>query len=131
LLAIGAATVVGAAVINKSQESADAKQRQDAKDAITALKGKEESAYKRATNQSINLMQDIISDANGVSFHRFQMGAWTLVLGFIFGLEVWKKLGMPDFDNTLLGLQGLSAATYLGLKVTEPTVPDAAKKPGT
>ena len=37
---------------------------------------------------------------------------------------------MPDFDNTLLALQGLSAGTYLGLKITEPkvtTVPDKPK----
>ena len=38
---------------------------------------------------------------------------------------------MPDFDNTLLALQGLSAGTYLGLKITEPkvtSVPDRSRK---
>ena len=36
---------------------------------------------------------------------------------------------MPDFDATLLALQGLSAGTFLGLKITEPTVTDVPEKP--
>jgi len=35
---------------------------------------------------------------------------------------------MPDFDATLLGLQGISAATFVGLKMAEPAVPKAAKQ---
>ena len=51
------------------------------------------------------------------------MLAWTAVLSFIFLKEVYNNLAMPNFDNILLGLQSLSAATYLGLKISEPTVP--------
>lgn len=80
-------------------------------------------AYKRLTGQSVNFIQDLVSDVNGVSFHRFQMLAWTAVLSFIFLKEVYNNLAMPNFDNILLGLQSLSAATYLGLKISEPTVP--------
>ena len=80
-------------------------------------------AYKRLTGQSVNFIQDLVSDVNGVSFHRFQMLAWTAVLSFIFLKEVYNNLAMPNFDNILLGLQSLSAATYLGLKIPEPTVP--------
>jgi hypothetical protein len=61
---------------------------------------------------------DILSDEHGVNFHRFQMAAWTAVLGVIFVHEVYAGLAMPEFDATLLGLLGISAGTYLGLKTT-------------
>jgi hypothetical protein len=38
-------------------------------------------------------------------------------------------MAMPDFDNTVLGLMGLSAGTYLGLKITEPKTPDVPPAP--
>ena len=68
-----------------------------------------------------SLLTDILSDANGISFHRFQMAAWTLVLGIIFISSVYYNLAMPVFDTTLMGLLGLSAGTYLGLKIPEGT----------
>jgi hypothetical protein len=60
---------------------------------------------------------DILSDDTGVNFHRFQMVAWTLVLGVIFVHDVYVDLAMPIFDAPLLGLLGISSGTYLGLKV--------------
>jgi hypothetical protein len=30
---------------------------------------------------------------------------------------------MPEFSGTLLGLMGISAGTYFGLKIPEDTVP--------
>jgi len=63
---------------------------------------------------------DIISDADGVSFHRFQNAVWTLVLGIIFIVTVYRVLAMPQFNEMLLGLMGISAGTYLGLKLNEP-----------
>lgn len=62
---------------------------------------------------------DILSDANGISFHRFQMAVWTLVLAIIFVVSVWKDLLMPDFNPTLLGLMGISSGTYIGFKFPE------------
>jgi hypothetical protein len=62
---------------------------------------------------------DVVSDANGVSFPRFQIAAWTLVLGIIFVAQVYRVLAMPTFDSTLLALLGISAGTYLGLKMPE------------
>src|SRR5262249_46285380 len=146
LMGIGAATVVGSAAIQNNQsEAADAVKQADAarklagqmndlKASLLAKKGTPDEtviatalndtewAFKRATNQSLGLWNDIISDANGVNFHRFQMAAWTVVLAFIFAVAVTRVLSMPDFDGTLLALQGLSAGTYLGLKVSEPKV---------
>jgi hypothetical protein len=65
----------------------------------------------------------VLSDADGIDFHRFQMLAWTFVLGVVFIIEVWQGLAMPDFSATLLGLMGLSAGTYVGLKIPEATKP--------
>jgi hypothetical protein len=64
-------------------------------------------------------LKDVLSDANGVSFHRFQMAVWTFVLGIIFMLTVYRELAMPVFSETLLGLLGISAGTYLGMKIPE------------
>ena len=74
-------------------------------------------------NQSEGFFRDIVSDANGVIFHRFQMVAWTLALAVVFVHEVYQNLAMPEFNATLLGLIGISAGTYLGLKTTEAVVP--------
>ena len=97
-------------------------------DAASAAPARIESIRKQLAalqQPSQNLLMDIITDANGVVFHRFQSAAWTLVLGIIFILEVYKHLSMPVFDNTLLGLMGVSLATYLGLKIPEPDVPSS------
>jgi hypothetical protein len=67
----------------------------------------------------INFATDILSDAHGVSFHRFQMLIWTVVLGFIFIHSVFTRLAMPQFSTTLLTLMGISAGAYLGGKGTE------------
>jgi hypothetical protein len=66
-----------------------------------------------------NFPTDILSDTYGVSFHRFQMLVWTVVLGFIFIHSVFTRLAMPQFSTTLLTLMGISAGAYLGGKGTE------------
>jgi len=77
----------------------------------------DELRIKLAPASSTNIVQDILSDDYGVSFHRFQIFAWTIVLTFIFVKTVWDGLAMPDFDATLLGLMGLSGGTYIGFKM--------------
>jgi hypothetical protein len=67
-------------------------------------------------------LTDILSDQNGVSFHRLQILVWTLVLGVVFVVKVAVNLTMPDFDNTLLALMGISGGTYLGFKFPEQQV---------
>jgi hypothetical protein len=64
-------------------------------------------------------LRDILSDSSGYSFHRFQIFAWTIVLGIIFMSSVYNSLSMPEFSPTLLGLMGLSAGTYIGFKFPE------------
>ena len=82
-----------------------------------------QSLLKKTRGQSEQFIVDILSDANGVAFHRFQIVAWTAVLGIIFGHEVYKVLAMPSFDPSLLALMGISSGTYLGMKIPEPMVP--------
>ncbi len=65
---------------------------------------------------SKNFISDILSDDEGVSFHRFQIFTWTIVLIVIFSWSVYNLLTMPEFDSTLLGLMGISGGTYIGFK---------------
>jgi outer membrane murein-binding lipoprotein Lpp len=66
-----------------------------------------------------NFINDILTDENGVSFHRLQMVVFTAVLGFVFIYTAWATLTMPDFSATLLTMQGITAGTYLGFKIPE------------
>ena len=72
-----------------------------------------------STGVSAGFLRDILSDANGYSFHRFQIFAWTIVLGVIFVSSVYNGLTMPEFSTTLLGLMGISSGTYIGFKFPE------------
>lgn len=72
-----------------------------------------------APSASGGFLRDILSDGSGYSFHRFQIFAWTIVLGIIFVSSVYNNLTMPEFSSTLLGLMGLSAGTYIGFKFPE------------
>ena len=66
-----------------------------------------------------NFISDILTDENGVSFHRLQMVVFTTVLGFVFVYTAYATLTMPDFSATLLTMQGITAGTYLGFKIPE------------
>lgn len=64
-------------------------------------------------------LRDILSDENGISFHRFQMATWTVVLGVYFVFEVVVTREMPELSPQLLALMGISGSTYLGFKFPE------------
>ncbi|WAL60071.1 hypothetical protein [Thermocoleostomius sinensis] len=102
LLGIGAGTGVGAALIDAIGGNKD-------NDGNVVISNKKEKV-------SRNFFQDILADKDGVSFYRFQIFIWTIALGLVFIFEVLKNLKMPEFDSTLLVLQGISAGTYLGFK---------------
>ena len=78
----------------------------------------------RADNRG-QLLMDLLSEEDAsagqgrvITFHRFQIVVWTLILGVVFVSEVLTKLAMPVFDTTLLTLMGISSGTYLGFKVS-------------
>lgn len=68
---------------------------------------------------SDGFIMDLLTDVNGVTFHRFQIMVWTIVLGLVFIYSVWTSLTMPQFSDTLLALMGISAGTFIGFKIPE------------
>jgi hypothetical protein len=68
---------------------------------------------------SESFWKDILTDANGITLHRFQIVIWTVVLGVLFVYGVYRELAMPEFSATLLALMGISSGTYLGFKIPE------------
>jgi len=80
---------------------------------------KQLNATVRVNPATGNFLKDILSDATGVTLHRFQMLVWTVVLGIVFALQVYRNLAMQDFSPELLALQGISGGTYLGFKFPE------------
>ncbi len=68
---------------------------------------------------SEGIFEDLLSDENGISFHRLQVLGWTLVFWVVFLQSLFGKLTMVDFDTTQLALMGISGTTYLGFKLQE------------
>jgi hypothetical protein len=67
-----------------------------------------------------NFFKDITTDLNGPTVHRLQVVFWTVALGGVFLVGVYRDLAMPpDFSTTLLALIGLSGAGYVGFKYPE------------
>jgi hypothetical protein len=62
---------------------------------------------------------DLLSDSSGIAIQRFQMLVMTVSLGLMFLQRVATRLTMPEFDPSLLVLLGISAGTYVGLKIPE------------
>ena len=62
---------------------------------------------------------DLTTDLNGTAVHRLQVFCWTLVLGVVFLIGVYRGLAMPEFSGTLLALMTISSAGYVGFKYPE------------
>lgn len=78
-----------------------------------------DSSRDAGTAPSRGFLTDILSDGGGLAIHRVQAAAWTLVLGVIFCVTVYRTLFMPQFSFTLIALMGISAGTYVGFKLPE------------
>ena len=72
-----------------------------------------------SASTSTGFIQDVLNDGDGISFHRFQITIWTLVLGTVFVWAVYRNMSMPEFDASLLTLMGISSGTYVGFKFPE------------
>jgi len=100
LMGISAATGLSASAIDKNQKAAAPA-----------------AAVKSASS---GIFTDLVTDRQGeMTVHRFQMMTWTIVLGIYFIYHVWTTMSMPDFDNNLLILMGISSGTYVGVKTQE------------
>lgn len=130
LMGIGTGTALGASMIEKTKTDGAQKTFQDLLTRIAQLNaaGAQEAVVAPLRQQrdvlarqlaSHDFITDILTDVDGISLHRFQLMAWTVVIGVIFCLSVYGNLALPDFDQTILGVLGISAGTYLGFKVPE------------
>ena len=87
---------------------------------IATLEAKEATARRVLKDPTTDgFLKDLVKDRRGVSFHRFQIVVWSVVLAFVFVTEVYQSLAMPEFSATLLSLMGITAGTYLGFKFPE------------
>lgn len=119
-----ATTATTATAVNQAQLQNELITKQAeaaAKDKEIALTAEKITAVEAAAKlaKSEGWVRDILSETNGVSFHRFQMLAWTLVVIVIFVAEVYRTLIMPEIDATLLALMAISSGTYIGFKLPQ------------
>src|SRR5204863_4239476 len=75
--------------------------------------------YAIASVRTQGFFKDLLNDINGPTIHRWQILAWTLVIGGIFVIGVYSGLEIPGLGNTLLILMGISGGLYLGFKIPE------------
>ncbi len=104
LLGIAAGTTVMAKVIDNSQ------------------KDNQSDSISQQDYPSKGFLMDIVSDEKGVSIHRLQNVLWMFIVGGLYIAHVAASSKLPDehvITNELLGLLGISAGAYLGLKTTE------------
>jgi len=67
------------------------------------------------------VFEDLLTEEAGTyDFQRFQVLAWTLVLGTVFVVKVFYDRVMPTFDPNVLLLMGISSGAYLGFKKFSP-----------
>ena len=96
-ISIGTTTVAGA--IDSSQDSPDRHQNM---------------------SPSQGFITDILSDANGISIHRFQNVVWTVIAIAEFISKIPAAgCSFPELDHTLLALTGISSGAYVALKANE------------
>jgi hypothetical protein len=113
--------VGAAATADDKQALRDTKAEHSGKDAELKETSKKITAAESGMTKpaSEGFGKDLLTDVDGINFHRFQMVVWTIVLGFLFCIGVYKQLAMPAFSGTLLALMGISSGTYLGFKIPE------------
>lgn len=99
LLSIGLVTTAGGSVIDVNQMQTTPCRHQDME-----CKG---------------FFNDILSDENGISMHRFQAVMFNVLFGITFVVTFWAQSQFPEFNNSELTLMGVSSGAYLALKTNE------------
>ena len=64
-------------------------------------------------------MTDILSDESGVNVHRLQAVIFNVLFGVTFIVNLFTYEKFPEFNNSELGLMGLSSGAYLAMKTNE------------
>ena len=96
---------------------ADAEQKLATATAASAAVRAKMKPYEAPAGTSF--IYDILSDENGIAFHRLQLLVWTLVYGFMFIAAAWHAITLTNFTPEQMALMGISGATYLGFKLSE------------
>jgi 4-hydroxybenzoate polyprenyltransferase len=73
----------------------------------------------RTVSKTEGFWKDILNNANGTGLHRLQLLVWTFIMLGVFIIYTWRTFSMADFDSTMLGLLGISAAAFAGTKTAE------------
>ena len=76
--------------------------------------GSKSSNTDASSSQSVGFLTDMLSDAHGFRFYRFQLLLWNLLLGFMFLFLVCERLKLPVIGHSLLALMGVSTTIHLG-----------------
>jgi len=106
LMGIFAGTAVASSVMDKKEINSNTPRHQDA--------------------PSQGFFIDILSDDSGISLHRFQNLAWTIIAMTVYlykVLEIKTGCQLPELSDTLLALTGISSATYLVMRSQENSSP--------
>ncbi len=130
LVGISAGTALGVAFISggkgPNRPMAEEATRQNDPTLNPAVREAAANRYQRLSDQQDRLetatpfgraLDDLLTEDGAISFHRFQMVAWTLVLGLIFVIHFLENYSLPEFSGTTLALMGISSGTYLGFKL--------------
>lgn len=108
LIGISAGTAAAAQSIDKSKAQS-----------LEQSGAVEQAQTKEPIHKNQSFLFQILSDENGINIQRFQSVVFTVFIGIFFVFEVITKFEMPDLDPGILGLMGISSATYAGLKTNE------------
>ncbi len=74
-------------------------------------------------------LTDILSDANGISIHRFQAVMFNVIYGCSFVALAVSQYQFTEFPSGTLALLGISSGTYALLKVSENTTTTPTSPP--
>lgn len=71
-----------------------------------------------------NFFTQILSDSTGITVYRYQALIFNLIFSIVFLSVFFENMAenimeFPVFEKETLGLMGISATTYLGMKATE------------
>lgn len=128
LLGIGVGTTAVAKVIDtnrKNNQEADAEEAEEATEAPAPIAEVAPVAKKsKKKKYKSNFFYDILSDSSGITVYRYQALIFNVIFSVVFLVEFVQNMNgstpeFPVFESETLGLLGISATTYLGMKATE------------
>ena len=111
LLGISGVTALGATAIDTAKASGQATS------ALAAAPAAVPVASTPPTHD--NFFADLLTDDTGFTLQRVQAFAWTVILGVVVVKSVYANLSLPELDNNLLTLMGISSGLYVGFKFPE------------